>query len=83
MLLPPGARVLSIQLQRDQLQVWCLVSYEALLLPVVARSFRLVGTGHNLDIQGLTYVATVQENGGEYIWHIFEKIGPHPSSGPG
>lgn len=69
--MPKGARVLSVDVQHGDVQVWVLVDPEA---PTELRKFRMAGTGHSLEkeIESLRFIGTVQMMGGNLIWHIFE-----------
>jgi hypothetical protein len=65
--MPQGAKVLTAQSQRGELCLWAEVDPNA---PPVDRCFRIVGTGHRFDPDGLRYVATVQS--GLLVWHVYE-----------
>lgn len=65
-------QVLDVQMQQDQIVVWCIVDEE---LPEDRICFDVCGTGQHTDRDLGTYVGTVQEND-FYVWHIFyEKLG--------
>lgn len=67
--MPKGAKPLNFQFQFDTLCVWALVDPEA---PMVARKFRIAGTGHDIEnADELTYVGSVQMQGGALIFHLF------------
>jgi len=70
LMLPRGARVLTMQKQNGQLTMWALVDP---LAPLYLRSFAIVGTGNPAPNpeQG-TYLATAQS--GPFVWHLFEEI---------
>ena len=57
--LPRGARVLSVQVQRDEPMMWALVDPDA---PSERAMFRVIGTGHPIDDppETLDYVGTFQ-----------------------
>ncbi len=68
--MPKGARLLSVQTQRDEPQLWAMVDPSA---PLVQREFALRGTGH--DATGLsmaTFVGTFQMHGGSLVFHLFD-----------
>ncbi len=64
-----GAKVLSVDVQHGDIQVWALVDPEA---PRVIRRFRMAGTGHSLEdeIASMRFIGTVQM--GDLVRHIFE-----------
>lgn len=72
LMLPQGAKILSVQEQHDMPQMWCLVDDNAPLSE--ARLFRLAGTGHPIYMpkEKLHYVGTWQSLGGRLVWHLFE-----------
>ena len=68
--LPIAARVLTIQLQDNDITFW--TCHETLSeRHRTIREFHIFGTGFEFDGYGLSYIGTVQRNG--YVWHIFEK----------
>ena len=69
--LPIGARILSVQTQGKQPQMWVLVNPEE---PTEKRLFRLIGTGHYSEElpDELTFIDTFQLYGGALIFHVFE-----------
>lgn len=66
--MPRGARILSAQSQYEIVAVWALVDPEA---PREKRRFRIVGTGHAITDDVGDFVGTVQQAGGQLVWHIF------------
>ena len=69
--LPYGAQVLCCQVQDGEPQLWALVDSKA--TPLVGRTFRIYGTGHEVDHVGhLKYVGTFQQLEGRLVWHVFE-----------
>lgn len=68
-LMPKGAEILTMQLQRDQVQMWALVNIDK---PFIERKFLFVGTGHNIVENNLKYISTIQLDGGDLIFHLFE-----------
>lgn len=70
--MPIGAKILSVDNQREQITLWALVdaSPEA---PTEVRSFLIRGTGHNID-EGLNleFIGTVLVHDGGLVWHVFE-----------
>ena len=78
--MPAGARILAVQTQgadTQELTMWALVNPGSRRSSdVVARSFRLFGTGYTMP-EGvvLNYIGTCQMHDGRLIWHLFEEIG--------
>lgn len=69
--MPLGAQVLTVQAQRDEINVWALVDPEA---PRVWRRFRLIGTGHIIQDGALQYIGTFQLDCGALVFHLFEEV---------
>jgi len=69
--LPRGAKILAVQEQHGEPQVWALVNPGN---PTETRKFRLAGTGHPIkeDEGLLNYIGTFQLAGGSFIGHLFE-----------
>lgn len=68
--LPQGAKILSAQVQNDQICIWALVDPDR---PLVMRKLKIFGTGQPLPVHGpieAVFVGTVQQ--GIYVWHIFD-----------
>ena len=55
--LPRGAKILTVQVQDDEPQIWALVNPEN---PTELRSFHLAGTGHPIEEteEDLNYIGT-------------------------
>ena len=71
---PAGARILAVQKQRNQPQMWMLVDPEA---PQEERMFRILGTGHWYpaeQVESWTYYGTFQTREGDFVWHLFEEV---------
>lgn len=65
--MPRGARILSAQLQGDELCLWAEVCPKN---PLTKYDFKIRGTGHQyLPSDGLEYLSTVQQ--GYFAWHVF------------
>lgn len=76
--MPKGARVLAAQEQYGSPMMWALVDPTQ---PVEMRRFRLAGTGHKIDnADHLTYVGTLQLQGGGLVFHLFERVEATASS---
>ena len=72
--MPVGAKVLSIQTQRNEAFIWALVDPEAVR---ENRSFIIYGTGHDInDIENLTYIDTYQVGFmlDILVFHLFEIV---------
>lgn len=67
--MPTGAKVLTVQMQGDQPQLWALVDQAQ---PKEWRTFEIHGTGHPMPTNPGEYVATFQMDGGALVWHVFE-----------
>lgn len=69
--LPYGATILDCQYQEGVGPcMWALVYPNN---SPVERQFRMFGTGHDVEEEGLAYIGTFLMNGGAYVWHVFEK----------
>lgn len=68
--LPIGAKILTVQIQFDKICIWALVDPTN---KVESRLFVVVGTGQMFNEKEVKqYLGTVQQNKGQYIWHVFE-----------
>lgn len=72
-LLPKGARIMSCQVQFEDIQLWFLTNVHEKELE--NRRFEIYTTGCQLpdDINELTFLATVQMYGGNDVYHVFER----------
>lgn len=70
-LMPKGAHILTVQVQRDTPCIWAIVDPAQ---PIEPRTFRILGTGHemDMDIPHSHYIGTFQLFDGSYIGHMFE-----------
>lgn len=71
--MPRGAEILAVQMQHGKPCIWALCDTEAKKEP---RNFVWVGTGHEYPArfyQGLSYVGTIQQAGGNLVFHLFEE----------
>jgi len=68
-ILPSGARILTIQRQAGVARMWVLLDESN---PPVVRRFKTFGTGHSIDTENLTYVGTYQDM--QFVWHVFEEV---------
>lgn len=71
LMMPRGAKVLSVQVQNGVPCIWALVDP---VEPVEMRRFLLVGTGHEIECtDGLSFIGTFQMRDGELVFHLFER----------
>ena len=66
-----GAHVLTVQVQNGIPCLWAIVDPEQ---PIENRTFRIFGTGHEMDIDipHSHYIGSFQLAGGDFIGHLFE-----------
>jgi len=70
--LPRGARILDVQMQHDEPQMWVLLDEDDFK---TERQFFVMGTGHKIEgarYDDLRYCGTFQMQGGKLVWHVFE-----------
>ncbi len=68
--MPIGAKMLTVQIQYGNPQLWALCDPEE---PTEGRHIAIYGTGNPVpDIVGQQYIATFQLCNGELIFHVFE-----------
>jgi hypothetical protein len=70
--MPKGAKILTVQMQGDDVCMWAMVDPAA---PLERRQFLVVGTGHDIPgADALTYLGTFQpdEGGSPLVFHVFE-----------
>jgi hypothetical protein len=65
--MPTNAKILSVQDQRGTICIWAEVGDYT----ETGRTFRIVGTGHQIPDESLNFIATVQQ--GDFVWHIYEQ----------
>ena len=69
--MPEGAEILSVQLQRGELQLWALVE-DGPGVEHVPRTVAICTTGNDCCMaEGLNFIGTVQLYGGEIVVHVF------------
>jgi len=71
--LPSGATVLTVALQRNKICLWARVDPRA--EKVTLRTFRVVGTGHEVLTGDETYLGSAHSNDGNFVFHVFELNG--------
>ncbi len=69
--MPKNAKILTVQEQHGDAQMWALVNPNA---KIETRNFRVAGTGHpiNEGLNSLEYLGTFQFHNGDFIGHVFE-----------
>ena len=70
-LMPQNARILAVQTQHNEPQLWALVNPEA---PDETRRFLTIGTGTEFEADRLLldYIGTFQLHSGSLVFHLFE-----------
>lgn len=68
--IPEGGEILTVQYQKGNLCLWALVEEHN---PIQGRLIRIFGTGNPIMNDPGNYIATVQQDHGDYVWHIFEE----------
>jgi hypothetical protein len=66
--MPKGAKVLTAQLQNNDITLWAEVNDNK---EKETRVFEVYGTGHEMNEYDLDYIGTVQDNSG-LVWHVYE-----------
>ncbi|MBK7366058.1 MAG: hypothetical protein IPI97_14155 [Nitrosomonas sp.] len=69
--LPVGAKVLAVQVQNGNPQIWALVDENA---QKEVRTFATYGTGHVVANNPCNYIGTYQLENGAFVFHVFEKL---------
>jgi len=69
--MPEGAKVLSVQVQKEEAQLWALVDS---LANKETRHFITYGTGHQIPDNPGTYIGTFQFKNMGLVFHVFEQI---------
>ena len=69
--IPTGAKILSIQVQHNQICIWALVNTDN---EFEKRTFILCGTGYSISTElQLNFIGTVLLYEGELVIHCFEE----------
>lgn len=68
-IMPVGAQILTVQIQRGEPFLWALVDPG---MPGEVRNFHTCGTGHNSYAELGRYVGTFQLHNGSLVFHVFE-----------
>lgn len=72
--LPLYSRLLAVQFQGEQLCLWALLPVDYEQAATEPRVINLVGNKQPMDAQRRVYIGTVQQHGGQLVWHVFERI---------
>ncbi len=67
--MPANSKILSVQEQHGEAQMWVLVNPEH---PNVIRKFKSYGTGHTIDKQPGIFRGTFQLKNLGLVFHVFE-----------
>ena len=68
--MPVGARILKLDIQFNDPQIWAIVDPDK---EIEVREFISIGTGQAFPKSDrLEYIDSYQVNGGQYVWHVFE-----------
>ena len=73
-MLPIGAKILTIQSQYEEPKLWAFVNPDA---EIEQRHIEIFGTGHELIYDAgaeRNYISTYQLSGEYYVFHAFERI---------
>lgn len=68
--LPSTARILDVQVQHGEPQLWVCLDPKA---PRVQRTFITIPTGETFNAEGLQYIATFQLTAPTLVFHVFER----------
>ncbi len=68
-LMPAGAEILSVQIQRGQVEMWALVDANR---PEEVRAFVTYGTGHPMPDDPGKFIGTFQLASGDLVFHLFD-----------
>lgn len=70
-MMPEGAKILTFQMQNQELYIWALVNPNN---EMEERKFYVFGTGHEIEMENISiYIGTAQMMGGSLVWHLFEE----------
>lgn len=71
-LMPLNSTILTVQMQYNTPCLWAMVDPD--VGEQEARSIEFFGTGRPMDDNNRAYIGTIQQGGGQLIWHIFERL---------
>lgn len=72
-LMPIGAEILTVQIQRAEPAMWALVETDR---QIERRHFRIAITGQEFGPGKYRYINTFQTNDNRYVFHLFEMVKP-------
>lgn len=72
-ILPKGAKILTVQMQHGNPQLWALV-YPNPNCPTEPRIIETFGTGNPVPLGERKYINTYQLSGGALVFHVFERL---------
>lgn len=64
-----NSKILSLQIQKEQIVLWVLSNEEEELK---SRKFRIAGTGHYINENIKEFIGTIQLFNGSLVFHLFE-----------
>jgi hypothetical protein len=70
--MPMGAKILTVQVQRNVPRIWAMVNPEETQRE--KRIFQVYGTGHKMKSVPGIYIGTFQIDEGRFIYHVFEEV---------
>lgn len=70
--MPHGAKVLTVQMQHEMPCLWAEVDPQ--IIAVETRTFGIIGTGCADIPANAQYIGTVQQFGGNLVWHVYELV---------
>ena len=71
-LLPEGAKVLSVKEQDQEIVIYALVALEK---PMEWRKFKIIGTGHPIEdgeLDNYDFIDTAKLHNGKLMFHVFK-----------
>lgn len=75
-LMPEGAKILTVQVQDGNPQLWALCQ-ENSDVPKQKREIAIYGTGNPVPEPNGTYISSFQLEGGAFVFHAFEVYTSH------
>lgn len=68
--MPEGAQILTVAIQHGKVTLWALCPETRKVQP---RKIEIFGTGNPIPNGTRTYIGTVLMDGGQLVWHVFER----------